>query len=97
MQWTWDPEKNRINQREHGVGFETASLVFNDPLAFTQLDDFYVGELRWQTLGMVGGAILFVVHTWPGDYNELGLSIGRIISARRATAHERRKYEEGLF
>jgi len=52
------------------------------------------GEERWQTLGMAGGiAILLVAHTESKEEGEL---IIRIISARKATPHERKIYEEGL-
>jgi uncharacterized DUF497 family protein len=51
------------------------------------------GEEHWWAIGMVGAAVLLVVHTWieHGDEED----IIRIISARRATASERRRYEEG--
>jgi hypothetical protein len=44
---------------------------------------------------MVGTVVLFVVHSWPAPDPATGEETGRIISARRATAHERRAYEEG--
>jgi hypothetical protein len=45
---------------------------------------------------MIGGVTVFVVHTWP-EPDSSGEDVGRIISARKATAHERRTYEEGRF
>jgi uncharacterized DUF497 family protein len=45
---------------------------------------------------MIGEVIVFVVHTWP-EPDSNGEEIGRIISARKATAHERKAYEEGRF
>ncbi|HEV2818640.1 MAG TPA: BrnT family toxin [Allosphingosinicella sp.] len=90
MAWRWDPAKDEANRARHGLSFATASLVFDDPLALSQPDPHPGGD-RWQTLGAVGGVILFVVHTWPDDEDGDG---GRIISARKATAHERRAYEE---
>ena len=92
MHWTWDPEKARINRRFHGVSFSAASLVFYDPLSASQPDP-YPYELRWRTVGMVGNVVLLVVHT--GLQGDPG--IGRIITARKATSHERRAYEEGNF
>ena len=90
MAWAWDPRKDAANQTKHGVSFALAKLVFDDPLCLSQLDP-WPDEERWQTLGLVGSACLFVVHTiWEGD--EPG---GRIISARRATPRERKWYEEG--
>ena len=52
------------------------------------------GEERWQTVGMVAGVLLLLVaHTW----NIEGEEEIRIISARKATAHERNGYEKGTF
>ena len=95
-QWTWRAEKNRANKRDHGLSFETALHVFDDALAVSRPDP-HPGEDRWQTLGLVGSVILFVVHTWPEADGEPGTATGRIISARKATAHERKAYEEGDF
>jgi uncharacterized protein len=90
MIWTWDDAKSRANKRVHRLTFETAQLVFNDPLSLSRRDP-YPREDRWQTMGMIGNVVVFVVHTWPED------GFGRIISARKATAHERRAYESGDF
>ncbi len=96
MRWTWFPEKNRTNKRDHGLSFETAQLVFGDELAISRPDPHPDGD-RWQTVGVVGPVCLFVVHTGPDLDAETGEESGRIISARKATAHERRAYEEGEF
>lgn len=96
MQWVWTDEKNRSNKRDHGLSFENAQLVFGDPLAVSRVDPDPDGD-RWQTVGLVGTICLFVVHTWPESDPATGEEIGRIISARKATAHERRAYEEGEF
>jgi uncharacterized DUF497 family protein len=96
VRWTWQDEKNRTNKRDHGLSFETAQLVFNDELAVSRPDPHPDGD-RWQTVGLAGTVFLFVVHTWPEPDPETGNETGRIISARRATTHERRAYEEGEF
>jgi hypothetical protein len=96
MVWVWREEKNRTNRRDHGLSFETARLVFDDRLAISHLDPHPDGD-RWQTVGMVGTVVLFVVHTSPEPDPATGEETGRIISARRATAHERKAYEEGNF
>ncbi len=44
---------------------------------------------------MVGGLVVMVVHTWPDVDRATHEEIGRIISARKATRHERMAYEEG--
>lgn len=96
MLWTWDPAKNRANRRKHGLGRDTASLVFGDPLAASRPDP-EEREERWQTVGVVGTVVIVVVHTTPRPDPVNGMEVGRIISARRATRHERRAYEEGDF
>ena len=98
MRWIWDEEKNRINRRDHKVSFEIAELVFDDPLAVT-LPDPHPDEERWRTIGSPSpgrNVVLYVVHTWPEE-GRAGEEVGRIISARKATRHERRAYEEGTF
>ena len=77
------------------MSFELAELVFNDPRAVSRQDRFENGEMRWQTIGMVGESllILLVAHTVE-DESESGEHI-RIISARRATRLKRKFYEQG--
>jgi uncharacterized DUF497 family protein len=48
-------------------------------------------------MGLIGQVVVFMVHTWPAPDPDTGEEVGRIISARKATAHERRAYEEGAF
>lgn len=98
LDWTWDTEKNRRNKRIHGLSFETAQYVFTDPLAISRLDP-YPDEERWQTIGLIGSMTVFVVHTYlEVDSKEaIARESGRIISARQATAYERRLYEEESF
>jgi uncharacterized protein len=94
MKWAWNADKNRANLRKHGLDFETAQRVFDDPLASTRLDE-WPEEERWQTVGLVGPAVILVVHTAP--INTEGEAIGRIITARLASRLERKAYEEGDF
>ena len=89
----WDSEKNEKNRDDHGLGFETASVVFSDPFAVTQADP-YRYEQRWRTMGMVNNMVVIVVDTTPEIDANTGEMIGRIISARQVTRHERRRYEE---
>jgi uncharacterized DUF497 family protein len=96
VRWIWDPDKAAVNRRKHGLLFETAVLVFDDPFHASKPDPHPDGE-RWQTIGLVGPVFLLVVHTWPqGDF-DADDAVGRIISARKATARERKVYEEGTF
>ena len=96
MRWTWDQTKNEANLRAHGLSFEAAIFVFDDPLSATQVDT-YPYEERWRTIGMVGTQVVMVLHTWPELHTETGEEIGRIISARKATRLEREAYEEGHY
>ncbi len=92
--FSWDDAKNQSNQRKHGVSFEAAQLVFDDPLHVTRQDRIENGEQRWQTVGLAGGvALLLVAHTWQEA--DSGLEHIRIVSARRATKLERKIYEQG--
>ena len=70
--------------------------VFDDPLAASRMDPD-PDEQRWITIGTVGGLTVLVVVPWPEVDGESGEEVGRIISARQATPHERRAYEEGTF
>jgi uncharacterized DUF497 family protein len=93
VRFEWDENKNRSNYRKHRVIFETATLVFDDPHFVTMQDREVDGEERWQTVGRVEGVLLLLVaHTIE---DEVGEEVVRIISAREATAQERRRYEYG--
>lgn len=71
-------------------------VLEGDPLAVSRPDPHPDGD-HWQTVGSAGGiAVLFVVHTEPVRQRD-GTELGRIISVRRATAHERKVYQEGTF
>jgi len=85
----WDRRKDATNQRRHGVGFPEASTVFDDPLSITIPDpDHTIDEERFVIVGMSGNRnLLIVVHTIRGERV-------RLINARPATKHEKRKYEE---
>ena len=91
MRWVWDAAKAAVNKQKHGVSFELAERALGDPLALT-VPDTSLEEERWRTLGSpsVSGRVVLFVHTWPDDET----APGRIISAREATRHERRDYEE---
>jgi uncharacterized DUF497 family protein len=93
IQPEWDEKKNRVNRRKHGVWFEEAVTVFNDPHHRFFLDHTHSDhEDRYIALGFSTSARLFiVVHI----YRE-ALGRVRIISARRATKLERIFYETGI-
>ncbi len=96
VRFEWDEAKDLSNQRKHdGVSFEEARQVFRDPLHISVQDRVEGGEQRWQTVGAVGGFVILVVaHTVTEEDADGGsVEVIRIISARRATPRERRRYE----
>lgn len=91
MRFEWDEEKNRLNLKRHKIRFETAVLAFDDPHAVTIRDRLHDEEERFITLGKAGGhVILFVVHL---SFEDDGEEVIRLVSARKATAYERKIYE----
>ena len=85
----WDPQKAASNRRTHGVTFDEASTVFGDPLAILLQDpDHSVREKRYVLLGTSNLRRLLVVAFVERPPRT------RLISARRATRQERRRYEE---
>lgn len=84
----WDDVKAASNWANHGVAFEVARAVFEDPFALDWRDERRdYGEARSIIVGMVEGRLLYVAYTMRGDAI-------RIISARGAEPHERRRYHE---
>lgn len=85
MKFTWDAEKAAANYRKHGLRFADAQMVLEDEMAIT-IQDEHPDEKRFVTIGMDAlGRILVVVYTWRDDNI-------RMISARKATAKERKQY-----
>lgn len=85
MEFEWDEEKERINIQKHGISFEAAVKVFLDQERIEIYDEEHsIDEDRYITIGMAGD-VLFVVYT------ERVPKI-RLISARLATARERKVY-----
>jgi len=91
LEFEWDEEKNDANRRKHGIDFETAAHVFDDPnyiLEENSVDEG--GEPRWQAIGLSDDLPLLVIHVYRSlNYGE---EIIRIISARKASARESRRY-----
>jgi len=89
LKFEWDVHKATSNERKHRVTFEEASTVLSDYLSITIPDPLHPGdEERLVTIGQSDQRrTLVVVHTESDD-------VIRLISARPANAHERKKYEE---
>ena len=90
MNVEWDDEKAKANQGKHGVSFEEARTVFDDPLYVDFYDpDHSYDEHRYIIIGQSEqGRILLVSYTERGD-------VIRLISSREVTPAERKDYEEG--
>ena len=89
MQFEWDPRKAKENLKKHGVSFDEAVTAFYDPLSATFDDpDHSTAEQRYITIGFSSkDRLLVVAHVERGRNT-------RIITARPATTHERKKHEK---
>lgn len=84
----WDAEKAAANVRKHRISFEKACEVFFDPF-IRLVDATDLGEVREAAIGLTEDwSLVFVVHVERRD------DAIRIISARPATAEERKHYED---
>lgn len=92
MQFEWDDEKNKINIKKHKISFSVAKFVFNDENRIEIFDEIHSSdEDRYITIGLINQVPMVVMVV----YTERSQNI-RIISARKATAEERRIYYDGL-
>lgn len=90
MKFEWDQNKEAANLSKHGVSFDEAITVFDDPLYLDFFDpDHSYGEYRYIIIGQSSNNRLLLV-----SYTEYG-EIIRIISARKTTRREQKDYEEG--
>lgn len=89
-EFEWNPEKARINRKDHGIDFEEAETVFDDPYARIIDDpDHSVEEHREIIIGYSDKSRLLFV-----SFTERVPNLIRIISARKANSKERKSYEE---
>ncbi len=87
-EFQWDDAKAAENLAKHRITFETARDAFKDPFALDWRDDSQDrGEVRFATVAMVEGRLLFVAYTMRSEAI-------RIISARLAEPYERRRYHD---
>ena len=86
LRFEWDPNKNEINKKKHGLSFEAAKEVFYDEFAilFDDPDHSIIGSIKSQK-------ICIVSHCYRDNENCI-----RIISARQATKTEQRVYLDGI-
>jgi uncharacterized protein len=84
----WDPAKNAANIKKHGLSFEEAATIFDGPVLSGRDDS--ADEPREKSFGLIGGVVVAcVIHSERDDRI-------RIISARKATANERKLFDAYL-
>ncbi len=88
MKFVWDRRKNQVNIDKHGLDFADAVRVFENPLLVNLDDRQDYGEERWIGIGLLDMRVVVIVFT------ELESDLIRIISFRKATSDERKKYEQ---
>ncbi len=92
--FTWTLAKAKRNQRIHGVSFETAKEVFDDPNHVAG-ENYFIGsdgEQRYQVIGMTKGLVLLLVVFV--DRSDRGVEVIHLISARRTVDYEKSIYED---
>lgn len=87
---TYDENKRLANIEKHHIDFVGCEVIF-EGLTLTREDNRHdYGEIRFQTLGLLNGVVVFVVHTPRGDNDH-------IISIRKAEKHEERIYWNAIL
>ena len=89
----WDDRKNARNKAKHGIAFEDVVSIFSDTLARLH-QDYEHGEERYAIYGCVKGKAIVVVHT--AEIMDDNCTLIRIISARKLTKKELKRYENEL-
>lgn len=90
MRHTWDPEKDALNRRKHGLSLEDGIPALDDPERISWIDDrFDYGEERILTLGLGQRGLLYVISAqWDETFT-------RLVSVRRANDGEIKQYDLG--
>src|SRR5712691_11524734 len=92
--FTWDPTKAERNRRVHGISFEAAAEVFDDPNHVVG-DNYFIeskGEQRYQMIGMTRKLVLLLVVFV--DRTRSGVEVIHLISARKAVDYEETIYND---
>lgn len=92
LEFEWDDEKDKINQRKHGISFLEAKTIFQDPFSITISDPLHsFDEERFIDIGLSNKLRLLVVV-----YTERETKI-RLISCRKANTKEQKSYEQSKY
>ncbi len=90
MRFEWDPRKRALNLRKHGIAFEDAIELFEQPYLEDPDDRLEYGEPRFVAVGEMRGRVIAVVYASREGKR-------RIISARKATKDERGAYYRAIY
>lgn len=92
MKVTWDPAKDRANERKHGIGFKQAAELFERDVNYLEIFDAVHSAIedRFIAIGPIRGRLVLVVFTEQDE------ETARMISARWATSREQRLYRSYL-
>lgn len=90
MRFEWDEDKDRGNIRIHKISFKTASKAFDGPMLIEPEEKKEYGERRFMGIGIVENRFVLIIFSEPEP------EIIRLISARKALKHERKKFEKAL-
>ena len=89
MKLIWDRRKNEINIEKHGLDFVDAYKVFESPMMVGLDERKEYGEDRWIGIGLLeSNRVVVIVFTEPEE------DTIRVISFRKATTEERKRYEQ---
>lgn len=88
MRFEWDEQKNQANIKNHGLDFGDAYEVFDHPMLVNLDDREDYGEDRWAGIGLMDRHVVVIVFTEPEE------DTIRVISFRKATSRERKRYEQ---
>ena len=91
MRFEWGENKNKENIRKHGLDFADAWQVFENPMLAKFDDRDNYGEDRWISIGMISNGVVVVIV-----FTEREQSTVRIISMRKATKNEHKRYEKEI-
>jgi uncharacterized protein len=90
LEFEWDLRKSSLNLKKHGIAFEDAVALFNQPY-LERLDDRHdYGEQRWIVSGQIAAGVIVVVYVWRAERR-------RIVSAREAKKAERETYYRAIY
>lgn len=90
MEFQWDERKNESNIEKHDIDFHDATLIFAAPMRVVLDTRYDYGEDRSIGYGLLDNRVVVVAFTEPAE------DVVRVISIRRALAHEQKQYEQFL-